>query len=805
MYESEDPISIPASVRRPLNWPLLIGCALVALILFLALFGPGLAPKDPRDHALIIQVDGRWLTPPYPAFTPGYPLGSDNLGRDLYSWLLWSVGPTMTLVTIVATLRMIFGLSVGAAAGWSDRWTARAFDGLIAAALAVPALIAALIVITAIGFRLGVWAFVVGLAVTGWAETAQLVREQTRTIKAQEAVEAARALGASGMQIFILHIVPQVMPMIWMLLAFEIANTLVTTAGLGFLGYYLGGAIFTEVDDFVYQRISEMPELGQMLATVWLVLDEPWAMVAAGTVVFLIVLAFSLLGEGLQSRLTRKLGGARRFYLHLAGDVAPWIDERMVVPVGKLLRNSWGKAAVAICLVVLIGSTVLRVQSRRPPSGSVPESTAAAAAPLPATSGSSATPEPEPPPVSPLEVPGGHMWANQWGDPWATRWMALTGPTTTTVQWSFEIDGSFTGGPAVDAQGLLYVAARPADEAPGWLYVLDPAGNLVWETRLEDLPVGTPALGPEGAVYVADKSGITAISAEGRLLWRFTPEDAKPTTAGPIVGPEGAIYYKSQSGLISLTAEGELRWHAPIPETLRVLAPKLSPDGETVFWGGFAFRYADGEPLVQDEPSAVPTQFIVGADGRPYAQHDVQLVVAAVVGAEGSPGAKKIVGGARVFDWRAYTWQGADAGVTPSGLPWLLARPATGGMGLGFYWGRRDGELASKLSIPGANSINVIGVDQENIAYICMDVYASASSCVAFGPDSDRTLWRVEFRGTQALAGAALAPGRLFVATWGGKLMALGDAEIVESQGIWIGEPETVQEEDAVASLFIIP
>jgi peptide/nickel transport system permease protein len=804
MSESEALITTSSSTRRHVNWPLLIGGGLVAVILFVALFGPQLAPKDPREHVLIIQVDGQWLTPPYPAFTPGYPLGSDNLGRDLYSWLLWSVGPTMILVTLVAGLRLALGLSIGAAAGWSDRWYARAFDGLITAALAVPALIAALIVITAIGFRLGVWAFVVGLAVTGWAETAQLVREQTRTIKAQEAVEAARALGASGVQIFTLHIVPQVMPMIWMLLAFEIANTLVTTAGLGFLGYYLGGAIFVEVDDFVYQRISEMPELGQMLATAWMVLVEPWAMVAAGTVVFLIVLAFNLVGEGLQSRLTRKLGGARRIYLHLAGDVVPWIEERLVEPLGRLLRSPWGRAAVAIGLVALVGGSVRRLQLRRVPVEGGAEPTAGAVAALAGPSEPDATgdPEPEGPPESVFVAPGEHVWASQWGDPWATRWVSYTGPTTTTVAWTYRIEGSFTGGPAIDARGMLYLAARPADEASGWLYMVDPKGTLAWEARLDDRPVGAPALGPEGTVYVSDKSGLTAVSAEGQVLWRFMPDDGKPALSGPIVGEDGVVYYKSQSGLVSLTGEGALRWQAPMAETMQVLPARLSVDGETVFWGEFAFRTTDGALIERAEWAMAPTQTVIGANGRQYLQYDVQLVEATLGGDE-TPEAEKTPGVPVVYDWREHTWQGADAGVTPSGRPWLLARPSIGGMGLGFYWGTPEGELSSKLSIPGVRSINVVGVDREHIAYVCMDAYSAASSCVAFGPDSDRTLWRAQFHGVQALAGAALAPGRLFVATWDGRLIAVGD--VADAQVGRAEIREVAQGGAAVPSLFLIP
>jgi peptide/nickel transport system permease protein len=772
--------------RRRVNWPLLVGAALVGLVVLLAIIGPMIAPKDPREHNLIIQIDGEWLTPPYPAFTPGYPLGSDNLGRDLYSWLLWSVRPTMILIVIVAGLRMALGIVIGVIAGWSDRWPGRVADGLTAAALSVPALIAALIVITAIGFRLGVWAFVVGLAITGWAEGAQLVREQTRTVKGQEAVEAAVALGASGGQIFFLHIVPHVMPMIWMLLAFEIANTLVTTAGLGFLGYYLGGAVFTEVDDFVYQRISEMPELGQMLATAWMVLDEPWAMVAAGTVVFLIVLGFNLVGDGLQSRLTRKLGGARALYVNIAGNLLPWLDQRVAAPAGTLARRPAFKAAALLIVVAVVGGGLVwyRVQSAPPnlPSAApgagqaTLPSDAAESTPTPAqgeqaTSATAIT--------SAFEVPGDHIWANDGHDPWRTQWVGFSGPMTTTIQWTYEIDGSFTGGPAVDAEGLLYVAARQdnagegEEDTGGRLFALTQQGEEVWETPIDEIPVGTPALAAGGTLYVAGKSGLNAVSPQGEVLWHFPAPDDEPAVAGPIVSPQGTIFYKSAGGLVAVTSDGELQWQATITRTMKAQPPHLSADGELVLWDEFAFRAADGEPYTWEDPLVLVqdplSRVVVGADGTQYSQYDVQLLREVPTSTE----ALEI----SVFDWSEYTWEGQAAGVTPTGRPWLLGRPAIGGMGLGFFWGTTEGELSSKLSIPGMREPQVIGIDADNVAYLCMDAYQAESRCVAFGPDADRPIWSAPFRGVDAISGASLAPGRLYIARWDGTLMAMGTAE----------------------------
>ncbi len=747
-FQTSD-ISAPLKVRP--NWTLIIGGLMALLILALAVCGPTLAPQDPREQKLIIQVGNKWLIPPYPAFTPGYPLGSDNLGRDLFSWLLWSVRPTLILVVVVAALRMILGLLIGVGAGWSDRRAGRFFDGLITSALAVPTLLAALIVITAVGFHVGVWAFVIGLAITGWAETAQLVREQTRTIRSQDAVEAAVALGASGGQILFLHIVPQVMPMIWMLLAFEISNTLVTTAGLGFLGYYLGGAVFTEVSDFVYQRISGMPELGQMLATAWMVLDEPWAMVAAGTLVFAIVLAFNLIGEGLQQRLTRHLGGSRALYTRLAGDVLPWFDERLTQPLTALVQRRAFRALAALLLIAALGGGAMWWRAARTPTMTpTPE---IAATEMPGAQGAA------------LTTPGNHICGNEGGDPWQTRWLNVTGPLTSTVQWTFEA-GGFTGGPVIDADGVIYAATKD-----GTVYALDAAGDVQWQTMVTAQPVGSPALSPDGALYVADKDGLNAISTQGEALWRFTPEDGKPATSGPVVGPEGTIYYKTLSSLWALAPDGTLRWQAPITETATATPPRLSPDGQAVFWESFAFNVADGSPyawgdiLTLNEPLR---QVLVGADGNLYHRYDVRMLRVVPATTESRS--------ALVFDGAQHNiYGGLDAGVTPDGRPWLASYIQ---FGLGFYWFAEDGMPDGLLKVIDARKMFLAGIDRQNTAFICSDFYDAVAECVAFAPGSSQPLWRTRLNGVKLIAGAALAEGRLYVTTADGKLFAIGEAEV---------------------------
>jgi peptide/nickel transport system permease protein len=76
---------------RQINWALLIGAVIVALVLLAAIAGPTIAPRDPMQTNPVVEVGDRFWTPPFPVFTvPGFPLGSDQFGRDLFSRLLWS-------------------------------------------------------------------------------------------------------------------------------------------------------------------------------------------------------------------------------------------------------------------------------------------------------------------------------------------------------------------------------------------------------------------------------------------------------------------------------------------------------------------------------------------------------------------------------------------------------------------------------------------------------------------------------------------------------------------------------------------
>jgi peptide/nickel transport system permease protein len=725
--------AVMAKETASTNWPLIFGLGLALLVLGIAVFGPGLAPRDPMEEKHVAQVGDVWLAAPYPPFkVPGFPLGSDQLGRDVLSQLLWAARPTLILVTIVAAVRMVLGIVIGLAAGWSSGGAGRALDSIISSALSAPTLIVALAVIAALGTGRGVWPFIVGLAATGWAETARLVREQTRSIKSQLYVEAAHALGGSSAHILRRHVLPQVMPLLWMLLSFEISGTLLTTAGLGFLGYYLGD-VWVMVTDTAAQRHSGAPELGLMLSTVATdVYTGPWKMFAAGTMVFVTVLGFNLLGEGLRLRLDPERVRRRTVFSAMAEHFNIWLDEKLF-PV--LARNKVWVGAAALSLLVIGGLAWRQSQQNQVQSET---------------------------PAVVLSVPGGHLWATERHDPEGTLGAAVTGFETPTVQWMFEEASGLSGGPAVAADGTVYVAAMGKT-----LYALDGDGHARWQVSLPAEPVGAPALSAEGRVYVADKEGgLSAFDSDGGMAWRFEPVEGGEATGSPIAGADGTIYYTIAGNVQAVSSGGEPLWRAQALTRRASRPPTLDPTNTFVFLRSGALNAKDGSlPDFETLPDA--EQFLVGADGRTYLRFG--NLVAEWRMSEAGPEALQPV----EWDWRSYAWGNVtDMGVTGDRLIWLLyvsdfedARLVLLGM---------DGAVQGFFRFPHRQS-RIVATDGDSVAYACGYHRGSGAECLAFEAGGEQPVWQLPLDRGRAVNGGALAPGRLYVTTDAGVLYAIGE------------------------------
>lgn len=737
------------------NPPLILGLALLGVVAFVAIFGPGLAVADPLKTNAGVQVNGEWVYPPYPPFVvPGFPLGSDPQGRDLLSRLLHGVRPTMILLTLAALIRLVIGAIIGMAAGWSRSRIGRGLEVIISAALVVPTVIVSLGVITAIGIQKGLIAFLIGLCATGWADTARVVSEQTRALKTRPFVEAARAMGGTGGENVVRHILRHVTPTLAMLLAFEAGATLMAIAVLGFLGYYLGGAFYIEITDFSQRAISGMPELGQMLSASWLIF-KPWATVITGTIIFMAILGFNLVGEGLRRRLSIGALGTRTGFSGAFARAGAWLSETLLVPDAQNTRKR--RALGTLAAAALVGLIVLVWKPWQP--------TTVASGPVTAATG--------------MPVVGGHLWGAERRDPYGTAAVPGASEIPATILWTLNDESGFSGGPVVDAQGNVYVTAKK-----GLLYAVSSEGEALWASELPAEPVGAPALGPTdangglGAIYITDQpGGVSAYTLDGGYLWRAESGNGRRASSGPVVGPDGVIYYSAVDRLQAVNPDGTVKWSsAKLPGTGDV-TPRLDKDGKVVTVQDAVIdtetgKLVDFSAVVPAGKAGINAIYMTGGDGRRYirSEHNV------IQWDETAEGPRQLSG--TTWRWQTGTvYQPFDSGVMLDGTAVLLYGSLYDDLRT-VLLGPGDMLLAN-LHYPMRNP-KYAASDATGMAYVCGDAREGFVECIGVrAGDNAKPAWRVLFEKesgeTTSFAGAALTPGRLYVATGDGFLFAVGE------------------------------
>ncbi len=255
-----------------------LGLGLVTLFVVAALAAPILATHDPGVIDAVRRLEGPSQT---------HLLGTDDLGRDLFSRLLYGSRWSLGTVAISTVLIMTIGVAVGAAAGYfggvADEVLMRVVDVL----LAFPSLLLALAIAGIIGP--GVTSVIAALVSVWWASYARIVRGMVLSLREREFITAARGLGASNPRIVVHHILPNILAPVAILATIEMGELILAVAALGFLG--LGaqppasewGAMVNDARPFL--------------------LSSPGLMIYPGMAISLAVIGFNLLGDGLRDTL----------------------------------------------------------------------------------------------------------------------------------------------------------------------------------------------------------------------------------------------------------------------------------------------------------------------------------------------------------------------------------------------------------------------------------------------------------------------------------------------------------------------
>ena len=226
----------------------ILGLLLAALAVTAALGAPLLAPHDP------VTADfAQGLKPPG---TPGHPWGTDQLGRDLFSRVLYGARIALFIGLCTVLLTAVAGGLVGLLAGFFEGWAGAVLMRLADVQLSFPFILLALTINAIVG--LGLRNIIISLAAAGWVVYARVVRGEVLSVKQREYVQAAAALGMGRHRILFRHVLPNVAPSIIIVASLQFSQFIVAEAAISFLGFGVQpptpawGSMLSESRDFLY-------------------------------------------------------------------------------------------------------------------------------------------------------------------------------------------------------------------------------------------------------------------------------------------------------------------------------------------------------------------------------------------------------------------------------------------------------------------------------------------------------------------------------------------------------------------------
>ncbi len=283
LLEREPTIQMPSAWRRLTQDRLaLFGFLILGIIVLLSLVAPLVARHNPIE----INPVNKLQTP-----SAEYLMGTDNLGRSIWARLVWGTRLTLGTSAVAMFFLLIIGIFVGVTAGFMGGWIDDLLMRLVDIVLAFPSLILVLAIAGMLGPSLT--NVLIGLVVVGWATYARVVRGMVLSIREREYIEAAQALGMPPGQIAWRHILPNVISPVIVLASLDMGNILLSIAALSFLG--LGAQ-------------APDPEWGRMLSDARPFMQtSPHTMIFPGLAIFICVMAFNLLGDGLRDALDTKM------------------------------------------------------------------------------------------------------------------------------------------------------------------------------------------------------------------------------------------------------------------------------------------------------------------------------------------------------------------------------------------------------------------------------------------------------------------------------------------------------------------
>lgn len=255
---------------------------IVLTLLTLAIFGPWIAPSDPYASSMLGRLKA--------IGSPNYPLGSDELGRDMLSRLIVGARLSLFMGLTPVLLAFILGTSLGLLAGYAGGWINSAIMRTVDVLYAFPSVLLAIALSGALGA--GIFNALLSLTIVFTPPIVRVAESVTTQIRSRDFVEAARASGASALTIVRVHVLGNVLGPIFVYATSLIAVSMILASGLSFLGLGV--------------RPPE-PEWGLMLNTLrTAIYTQPWVAALPGAMIFITSIAFNLLSDALRSAMDVK-------------------------------------------------------------------------------------------------------------------------------------------------------------------------------------------------------------------------------------------------------------------------------------------------------------------------------------------------------------------------------------------------------------------------------------------------------------------------------------------------------------------
>jgi len=273
------------------RWPIL-ALLILAGVVFCAVFGPQISPKDPNRQTLILRLMPPFTTPK--DADSSFPLGTDGLGRDVLSRLIYGARISLLVGLTAVCIGGVMGTTLGIIAGYFGGRLDDIIMRLADIQLAFPFILLTIMVLVVLGP--GILNLVLVLGVGQWVTYARIARGQTISQREKEYVEAARSMGANHWRIMFRSILPNVLAPLIVISSFNVASVILSEASLSFLGLGVPPTVPTWGGMLAESR-------DQLLAGKW------WLAVFPGLAIMLTVLAINILGDWLRDFLDPRLRG----------------------------------------------------------------------------------------------------------------------------------------------------------------------------------------------------------------------------------------------------------------------------------------------------------------------------------------------------------------------------------------------------------------------------------------------------------------------------------------------------------------